>query len=88
VGVQGAKPPEADELLRVKGVFSLIYDNEHINKICKKKFQRGGGRPPLRLNNYSDEADPCVVSFTFDYFQSLLKDIEYKIIDRYPISLR
>jgi hypothetical protein len=28
--VQGAKPPEADEFLHVKGVFSLIYDNEGI----------------------------------------------------------
>jgi hypothetical protein len=42
VGVQEAKPPEADEFLHVKGVFSLIQDNEHIKKMGKK-FQTGGG---------------------------------------------
>jgi hypothetical protein len=34
-------PPEADEFLRVKGVFSSIYDNEYIKKICKN-FSNGG----------------------------------------------
>jgi hypothetical protein len=49
VGVQGAKPPEGDEFLRVKGVFSLIYDNEHIKKYVKN-FQTGvgGGARPAR----------------------------------------
>jgi hypothetical protein len=48
VGVQGAKPLEADEFLRVKGVFSLSYDNEHIRKYVKKKFkERTPGEPVL-----------------------------------------
>jgi hypothetical protein len=51
VGVQGAKPPEADEFLHVKGIFSLIQDNERNKKMGKKKFKRGGGGgelyPPL-----------------------------------------
>jgi hypothetical protein len=38
VGVQGAKPLEADEFLRAKGVFSLSYDNEHIRKYVIRKY--------------------------------------------------
>jgi hypothetical protein len=40
MGVQGAKPPEADKFLHVKGVFSLALDNEHM-KIYVKKIQTG-----------------------------------------------
>jgi hypothetical protein len=43
VGVQGTKPPEADEFLHVKGVFSLIYDNEHTKKYVKISQTGVGG---------------------------------------------
>jgi hypothetical protein len=43
-GGPGAKPPEADEFLRVKGVFSSIYNNEHMKKYVKN-FQTGGRMP-------------------------------------------
>jgi hypothetical protein len=40
VGVQGAKPPEADKFLHVKGVFSFISINERIK--MGKHFSNGG----------------------------------------------
>ena len=44
--VQWAKPPETDEFLHVKGVFSLIYDTEGIEKWVEKfsNVWRGGGK--------------------------------------------
>jgi hypothetical protein len=71
------KPPEADKFLRVKGVFSLIYDNEHIKKICKN-FSNGGRtpgtpalNPPLITFCYNIEYLPFVANFLVSVYEHI-----------------